>query len=92
MDFSQVNLPGVQEYDVQGFPPNTGSRDDLYIFYWINGGVRKMVLADSNGQSLQFGAAAENNTDWMNYNTWIFINELYEISNFRNCSMAGNEH
>lgn len=81
-DFHQYNMPGVQssgvksEYDGQGL-----------IFSWLDGGYRKMVLTDLQGNWVKTGYVSQGSQTYKDTSTWTERppSRGYSISNFQAC-------
>jgi hypothetical protein len=84
-DFEQYNLPGVQSYGVKG-EPALGSQGDL-IFSWLDGGLRKMVLTDLQGNVQKTGYVNQGFGPYQIIATWTERppSRGYTITNFRTC-------
>ena len=78
-DFWQKDMEGAQEKTDHGHLLPDGN----FIFWWLDGPIRKMVLTTNYGKQMQQGylAAAEL---WENPETWRTItNAFYYIENFQ---------
>ena len=78
-DFWQKDMEGAQEKTDHGHLLDDGN----FIFWWLDGPIRKMVLTTNYGKQMQQGylAAAEL---WENPETWRTItNAFYYIENFQ---------
>jgi len=76
-DFSQGNLPGVRAHGVQGHMLENGN----FIFYWINGPYRKMVLTTNDGRQIKSGWVKKDDSSWTDISKWQPYG--YSISNFK---------
>lgn len=81
-DFQQYNMPGVQSSGVQSEYNGQG-----LIFSWLNGGYRKMVLTDLQGNVQKTGYVSQSSQTYKDTSTWTERppSRGYSISNFRAC-------
>jgi hypothetical protein len=79
-DFHQYNLPGVQSYGVKSYFNGMG-----LIFSWLDGGDRKMVLTDLQGNAQKTGYVSQDRPTFWDTNTWTErpASTGYSISNFQ---------
>jgi len=76
-DFRQEKLPGIRAHGVQGHMLNNGN----FIFYWINGPYRKMVLTTNSGKQIKSGYVMKGDSFWKDVSKWKPYG--YSISNFK---------
>ena len=76
-DFSQGNMGGIQASGVSGILLSDGN----FVFFWIDGGYRKMVLTRNDGETLQAGYLDSSSNNWRDPFDWIHAD--YTISNFK---------
>jgi hypothetical protein len=63
-DFSQYNL-GVVAARVPGTKVSDG-----FVFYWLDGGLRKMAKTNTGGQMLACGSVPDSSSTWQDTRTW----------------------
>ena len=75
-DFSQTNRNGIQARNVIGHRLDNGN----FIFSWIDGVYRKMVLTQNDGTTIKAGYLGRSDSTWKNRSKWQSTG--YSISNF----------
>ena len=71
------NVSEVKVVGLQGVRMNDGR----FIFMWIDGELRKMVLTENDGTQIAAGYLDKPENDWRDENTW--YSGSYEINNFQ---------
>ena len=56
--------------------------DGTFIFAWIDGGTRKMVLTTNKGKPIKAGYLGESLESWKDPSTWNDAGVAYTIKNF----------
>ena len=76
-NFNQIGDAEPKVVGVQGILLSDGS----FIFTWIDGDSRKMVLTENDGTHITSGFLAKHISSWSDERTWDI--GLYEINNFQ---------
>ena len=82
-DFLQQNIAGVQASNVKGELLANGN----FVFSWIDGANRKMVLTGNNGEYVEHGympLGSISGSNWKNASNWSerSTDGFYSITNF----------
>ena len=78
-DVHQKNMEGVQDTKVKGHLQENGN----FIFWWLDGPIRKMVMTSYHGTAIKDGYLAATQL-WDNPKTWYSNgNGFYYINNFQ---------
>ena len=76
-DFDQTNKQGIEAVGLEGYRLQDGS----FIFSWVDGKYRKMVLTDNSGVIVKTGFVAVAVKTWKEFSVWK-SSDIYSISNF----------
>ena len=77
-DFNQRNLAGVRAYRVEGELLDNGN----FIFSWIDGSWRKMVLTSNTGTAIKDGYVSKDATNYKDTTSWK-SGPGYYLTNFK---------
>ena len=76
-DFDQTDKQGIEGAFLEGYRLQDGS----FIFSWVDGKYRKMVLTDNSGVIVKTGFLAVSVRTWKDSSEWK-SSDIYSISNF----------